>query len=219
MRFRFDLDQEGNISTWFASSLLLLAAGILLAIASASRRRRAPSLPWFLLFLLFLLLSADEVSQLHEMLGGRSGSPGTMLLKHLGLVGNTYFYFDWILAVGLLVLGLAIICVPLLLYVPVRTALLLTAAAGFFVTGALGFEALSAAEVFVHGSSMVYHRIIVAEEAAEGAGTLLGIYALHTYLQALTDGKGHPAPEPGAVAWLLNRLRRLAKGSALGLED
>jgi hypothetical protein len=71
----FDLDGEANIPTWFSSAQLLLIALTLLASMFYHRRPERPSkLMLFSVSAVFVLLSADEVVQLHEGITGVLGS-------------------------------------------------------------------------------------------------------------------------------------------------
>ena len=61
-------DGEANLWAW-ASGLLLAAIGLsLAAIGFAVRNERASSVPYFLLAAVAVVLSADEIAQLHEEL-------------------------------------------------------------------------------------------------------------------------------------------------------
>ena len=59
----FDLDSEGNLPTWYSSTKLVAFAVLATAIYGAEAKR---SLPWLLVALLFLALSADETASMHE---------------------------------------------------------------------------------------------------------------------------------------------------------
>lgn len=66
----FDLDGEGSLAAWFSSTLLFLSFQTSLLIAYA-RRNSADALPhesriWSLSSLVWLLMSIDELSSLHE---------------------------------------------------------------------------------------------------------------------------------------------------------
>jgi hypothetical protein len=186
MRLRFDLDRENNVPTWYSSALLLVAAIVLAVVGIAVKRRGSWLWPhWFVLSAVFVVLSVDETVRLHELMGGREGTPGTALLKEFGLVGNVHFYFDWILAGAAFVVILAVLCVPLLVRLPWHILAMLTVAVGVYLAGVIGLEAVSAAEVFEKGETWRYHEIIVVEEALEGAGMILGLFGLLTYVRWL----------------------------------
>jgi hypothetical protein len=165
----------------------LLCSASLFAIGSTrSERRRGSSLQWYILALTCALLSLDEIAGFHEMMGGRSGSPGTALLQELGLVGNAYFYFDWVLAAGALVVLLALLYLPLFARLPRTTMLLLGLGALSYVAGALGAESLSSEEAYTIGdASLRYHVIAGAEELLESTGVLLALTAFLFYLRYL----------------------------------
>ena len=211
IRQRFDPDQERSVPTWFSSMLLMLCSATLFGIAgSRSKRRRGLALQWYLLALVCALLSVDEIAGFHEMVGGRQGSPGTALLWKFGLVGNVYFYFDWILAAGVLVIILTLLYLPLFVRLPGRTMLLLGAGALIYVAGALGLEAISSAEAYTEGSAGVRYNIIVgAEEFLESAGVLLAIAGLLFYLRDLRAATDFAPAAPVAHTVIAPRGPRL----------
>lgn len=68
---RFDLDQEGNVPTWFSTILLYSIAGISYLILVNVQRTddcRKETLFWGMLCAAFLFLSFDEAAQIHELL-------------------------------------------------------------------------------------------------------------------------------------------------------
>lgn len=67
----FDLDGEGNLPSWFASSALLACAALLHLLGRDARERGEPhAWGWSGLGWLFVALSADESAQLHERVAG-----------------------------------------------------------------------------------------------------------------------------------------------------
>lgn len=70
LRF-FDVNSEGNLPSWYSSTQLLLL-GILLAIFAWHNFKKNLIASWLLCFLagLFLFLSLDEASEIHERIGG-----------------------------------------------------------------------------------------------------------------------------------------------------
>ena len=80
----FSLSAEGNVPTWFASSLLLACAVLAGSIAtqlgaSAPWRRH-----WWGIAIALGWVSLDEVAGLHEHLGGHLDTGGVL-------------YFDWVI--------------------------------------------------------------------------------------------------------------------------
>jgi hypothetical protein len=186
---RFDLNAEGNVPTWYASSLLLLAAA-LAGYASLACARGADSPPgprrfnpwrwpahrhWLMACLLLLLMSLDEAAELHEK----------SILPLRKLVGsNPWLYYPWVLPAVLLVLTVMAASLRFLARLPGRTGLLLVASALAYVAGALGMETLGGWYDSLHGQqNLTYALFAAAEETLEMAGVVLFIYAMLDHLK------------------------------------
>jgi hypothetical protein len=93
-----DLNGEANLPTWFSSMQWAAAAGLLAFVFLRRHERRAAAVFATLgVSLLFLLLSVDEVAQIHEKLSiGISGKLGA---------GQGRFKGMWLPALGLPVLA------------------------------------------------------------------------------------------------------------------
>ena len=64
----FHCGQEGNVTTWFSSMLLLVSAALLALIAAGKRKLGQPYTGhWAGLALIFLYLSLDEAARIHEL--------------------------------------------------------------------------------------------------------------------------------------------------------
>ena len=174
----FNVNREGNIPTWFASTMLLACAVLLVLIALAVRRQRGRyGRHWRGLALIFLYLTVDEAAAIHEKLT-------IPLQESLGASG--YVYFAWVL-VGLpfaVVVGL--LYVRFLLHLPGRTRTLFLIAGALYVGAALGIEAIGANRWFADdGTSLAYSAIGTVEELFEMLGVVVFIYALMEHLRSL----------------------------------
>lgn len=195
IRYRFDLDAESNIPTWYQAALLGLIAGVLFSTATVAKRSRAGHvLHWRGLAVTFVVLSLDEVAQLHELLGGRQDAPGSRLTDLFGL--RDLVYFDWVAAGVAFVLILGVLLLPLFLRLPRRTLVLLTTAAGLYLLGAVGFETLAGDYGRdLTGDPMTYSLIVAAEEGLEGLGSVIAIYGFLAYKSTLEGAAMNPAPD------------------------
>lgn len=138
----FDLRLEGNVPTWYSSLLLALNAITLALITRLVERRREA---WSLGAGMFLLLSADEVAQVHERL-----APG------------------WVVAGGLaFALSMAWIAAD----VAPATRRRLAAALLFYLAGAAGIDAVS--PLLFDGAGIVSGLLILFEEGLEMIGAVL----------------------------------------------
>ncbi|HVK71731.1 MAG TPA: hypothetical protein VM734_00365 [Kofleriaceae bacterium] len=123
------LSYEQNLPTWYASSLLLACAALLAAIADdAGARRRRFHRHWWVLAAGFAAMSLDEVSELHERLGGLIAPASDVL------------YFDWVIPAGVAVAAIAIAFVPFLRALPPRRRRDVLLAAALYLGGALAME-------------------------------------------------------------------------------
>jgi hypothetical protein len=178
----FNLDREGNFPTYFSGLMLLFAALLLAAIAQSAKRRGQRFIRhWQALAVTFLLLSVDEVTSLHEMIGEPAA-------RVAGVTGAARPYF-WMAPAMLLVLGLALSYVYFLLHVPSRYRRLFLLSGAMYVGGAIGFEIVSAWYQIKYGEPGFLHAMIfTVEEALEMCGVLLFIYALLHYLRQHVPG-------------------------------
>ena len=171
----FDTDLEGNVPSWYSSSLLLAASGMALLCrhADGDRRRRAY---WGGLTAIFLYMSLDEAARLHEQIGNLtallSGRAGMLL-------------FPWVLPFGILALVVGALYLRFLFRLPVHTAATFVAAGALYVGGALGMEIVQALYVGSGGlsQSRTGQLVSTAEEFMEMGGASLFIYGAHGYLR------------------------------------
>jgi hypothetical protein len=169
------VDGEANIPAWFSGALLLFAALLLGAIASAERRAGGQAALWTLLAVVFVLLSLDEVAQLHEL----SIRP---LRDHFHATG--LLYYTWVVPAGLAATAVAVGYSGFLVSLPGRSRWLFLLSGAIYVGGALGVEALSGRQASLHGEhSLGYHLIVTVEELLEMSGVVVFIYALLDYMR------------------------------------
>jgi hypothetical protein len=169
---KLSLSFEGNLPTWWSSSLLLacaIAAGsIAAALAGAPWRRH-----WWALAIGFGYASLDEAAELHEHLGG-----------HLELGG--ILYFDWVIPALAILAVLAAVFLPFVraLPSPVRTRLVV--AGVIYVAGALVMELpLGWWTERAGPDSFGYAMIDWFEETLEMLGASLGLAALVDHRRGL----------------------------------
>jgi hypothetical protein len=161
------LSYEQNLPTWYASSLLLVCALLLVAIGRDARRRdRRFAIAWFALGTGFAVMSLDEASELHEQLYGV-------------VDGGDLVYFDWIIPAGAAVLLLAIAFVPFLRTLPSRRRRDFVVAGALYLGGAVVMELPLGWWTAAHGTdSAGYALIDWIEESMELAGASWFLLAL-----------------------------------------
>jgi hypothetical protein len=169
----FDLDTEGNIPTWYSSTLLLLCSGLMFLIANlqdvTSQQRY-----WLGLAIVFLILSLDEAAAIHEHLNG----PVRSLLN-----SEDYLYFAWVIP-GIFFVGLlGVIYWRFLLEFPAKLRNFSIVAAIMYITGAIGFEIPGSYFYRASGlNSYTFIAVSTIEELLEMGGIILFIYVLLTIL-------------------------------------
>ncbi|RPJ70541.1 MAG: hypothetical protein EHM24_15250 [Acidobacteria bacterium] len=175
----FDVDGEMNLPTWYSAATLLLAAALLAIIGRVhSVRRDGDARYWFGLAVLFLCVSTDEASFIHELL-----NPALRQTRFLPAL----LFSGWVIP------GMALTVVVATLYAgfvrrlspAVRRWFVL--AAILYLGGALGVEMASAAHAFHYGrANLAYAVWTTVEEALEMAGVAVFVYALLRQLE--TEG-------------------------------
>lgn len=171
-----NLSREGNIPTWYQAAALLACASAAGAIAAAAFRAGGHlAANWTLLALLFVYLSADEASAIHEL----SVKP---LRSALGATG--ILYYPWVLVGALAVLLGAAGSRNFLAQLPRPTRRACILGAAVFVGGALGVEALSGLYAEAHGrDNLGYGLITTVEEGLEMIGVLIVLRGLLAHLR------------------------------------
>ncbi|MGI9271313.1 MAG: hypothetical protein ACR2QT_06020 [Woeseiaceae bacterium] len=131
--------------------------------------------------LVFLFLSADEASQIHEKLD----------VLHTILEIETATTFLWTLPYSIIVLVLAIVYFRFLTRLPIPTKRLFVLSAIVFLSGAVGLELLAAALRQMQFDRFVSITVVL-EEMLEMIGAAIFVYALVRHLAdyGLTSDSG-----------------------------
>src|SRR5690349_21936582 len=167
----FDLNAEANFASWFEALPLLLASLATLGLTvhyRAQRDRLAGR--WGALSALFLLMSIDELAQLHDLFTGP-------LRRRLDLDFGI-FYFTWLLPAVAFLGFCAWYFVPLIRSLPRAVQGRLVAATLVYFGGAVLVEMVSGFVAEGGRRSAPYLAVITVEEACEIGGILLGLGVL-----------------------------------------
>jgi hypothetical protein len=160
---KLSLSYEGNLPTWFSSSLLLACAVAAGAIASL---RPPMHRPWWFIALLAGWMSLDEAAEMHEHLGGHIGTNGLL-------------YYDWVIPAAVIVVALVIAFVPFIRALATTTRRRLVIAGAVYVGGALVMELPLGWWTEQHGTDgFGYALIDWIEETMEMVGAVLALSAL-----------------------------------------
>lgn len=173
----FNLNEERNIPTLYSTTLLLLAAVLLMRIAVLKQRDRYHH-HWMGLSILFFYLSVDEATSIHEEM--------EQARDFLSLGTGNFLYKDaWV------VIGIVFVAMIGLLYsrfiwaLPKPTRIQFLLAAAIYILGALGMEIVGGYWRFSHGSAVIYDVVLITlEELLEMLGIVLFIYTLSQVLDS-----------------------------------
>ena len=184
----FGLDAEMGLPAWFSGLLLFLCAQALWLLSDVSRdgSRRRWARHERVLSLVFLYLSLDEISGIHE----QTIHP---LRQALDLDGP--LFFAWVVLFVPLTLLLGLFFVGYVRALPRAAAVLMVLSGVVYVGGAAGVEMLGSV-LYVTGDidSLTYAVVVMFEEGMEMAGALLFLSTV-TWLRRRQAG----TPTPGSV--------------------
>jgi len=161
-----DLNDESSVGTWYSSVLLLTVAGV--ALLHAGQAVSSRRLKWGILGAVFVFLSIDEATSIHEA--------GDSLHDFLGIETATTFL--WTVPYAIAVLFLAAGFYRFFLSLPRRTRKLFVLSAAIYLGGALGLELVAALSREFDLDSLVENVLIPIEEGMEMLGASVFIYTL-----------------------------------------
>ncbi|WP_319370801.1 hypothetical protein [uncultured Ilyobacter sp.] len=172
----FDFDSENNIPTYFSSFILLFSAILLKIIALFEKKNRNPfSCYWSFLSVVFLFLSIDEASSIHELFI-------LPLREEFNLSG--IFYYSWIILGIIFVLILLIFYYRFLFDLPKETRNNFIVAGAVYLMGAIVFEMIGGYYIDLNpGKELVYSVITSFEESLEMIGIIIFINSLLRYIE------------------------------------
>lgn len=170
-----DLDSEKSLTTWF-SAVQLLAIGALLLLAARNNRQQAclSNFPLNVAGVIFIWLSADEDTQLHENL--------TYMARHFGLSEISFVGENgaWLIAyavLGLLGLAFAMKHVKALWRHFNPVAVIGLAGVAVYILGAAGFEIASFPLRNSEATRTLHLLTVLFEEFFEMVGVSIILYA------------------------------------------
>jgi hypothetical protein len=182
----FDLDQEWNVPSIYQSATLLLCAFLLARIAAAQRALGGnhPA-HWWGLSLIFVFLSIDELTSIHE----RAGPP---LRASFPSAATGFLYHAWVVPAGVLLVVFGLTYWRFLADLPTRTRILFVVAGCIYVSGAMGMEMVGGVIETRYGeATLLYAAEATLEELMEMTGIVLFIYALMTESGNVTQSPNH----------------------------
>jgi len=172
----FSVNTESNIPTWFNATLLLLASLATFVIASIKRTARDRyRFEWAILACVFLLLSVDEASMIHEQF--------SRLFKDAPDVSG-WLHYKWLIPGSIVVLLLALTFLRFFLHLESRYKILFLASSALYIFGAFGGELFSGHFANAYGTKhFAYAAMTTGEELLEWLGVILMIFTLLKYIE------------------------------------
>jgi len=176
---RFNMNEETSVPTWFATILLLASSGLLWMTGTIKALAKDVfARYWKVLAVIFLVLSIDEGSSIHEIL---SVLVGTALGIQEGI-----FYYAWVIPVLFLLIVLGFWFFKFWQNLSLSIRWLVFWAGLLYIGGALGIEMLGSYYVTkLGGYDFNYFLLVAVEEGLEKLGLIVFIYALIKYLARL----------------------------------
>ncbi len=170
----FNFNTESNIPTFYSSVALLIVSILLSIIALAHKRLDSSYFHWLGLAVIFLFLSFDEITVVHEGLI----APVRQSLNTTGLLYNA-----WVILYGIALMVFAITYLKFLMSLPKKIMILFVVSGTTYVAGVIGFELLGGWLVQLHGSNnMTFSILYTCEEFFEMFGIVIFIYTLLLYM-------------------------------------
>jgi len=190
----FDLNEEGTVSAWF-SSMLLLSASALLGIIALARRELRFGRHWRWLAGIFLYLSLDEALSIHE----------EIKLARAVLDESNFLYGDaWVFVGAAFVAVVALSYRRFLLMLPSQIRVWMLTAGGLYVAGAVGMEIVGGYFDSLWGrETLIRVAAITIEEGLEMVGVICFIHSLLLCWREWNIGlrfQGSREDEPSATA-------------------
>lgn len=169
----FDFNLEMNVPTFFSALLLILCSFLLFLISKSERFIHKKYVAWYGLSAVFLFLSIDEMTSIHELLISTTKAQ----LNVSGL-----FFFAWVIPYGIAVIILMVVYYKFFIRLPRRTMRLFFLSAFLFISGALVIEMPEGWVAEKYGFyDPLFYLLYTCEEFLEMLGLLVFIYALTSY--------------------------------------
>ncbi len=166
-----NFDSEKSIPTWW-SFLLLVAVSLVVLLNGAAEPNRKWKPHWLLLFAIFIFLSIDEFSGIHE--------------RVVRVLGSHHFTgilrFSWVIPYTGLCLMVGALYARFLLALPAGIRWRVVVAGGLYIIAAIGMEMVGGYCLTI-GSPTCYRLEVVAEESGEIVGATLFFLAMVLLLQ------------------------------------
>lgn len=170
-----NLDAESTAISWYASAVLGFAAVLLWTAGRLSSHLPVRArYGWYVLALAFVLLSLDEVAQVHETMNAVG--------RHLG-VSTDLVLFRWVLVAIPAIFVLGAVLIPFLWHLERRTLVSFILSGVVFVSGAVGMEIVGGSILQDEGAGRSYMTAVVVEEGMEILGATMFVGSILAHLR------------------------------------
>ncbi len=170
----FYLDNEMNVPSFFSATLLLICFILTAIISFNYKQDKAKNRYWLGLAMVFLFLSCDEISAIHEHF--------TNLFRVL-LNTSGYLWYAWVIPYGIFLILMLALYLKFFLKLPTRTKKYILLSGCIFLLGSIGIEMITANIDFLRGEeNAAYYSLMTLEETFEMFGVSLFIYTLLLYI-------------------------------------
>lgn len=166
---RFGMDEEVSAPTWYAASLLLAISFFMWLMGLAVKETAWKSRMWQGLAVVFLLLSIDEGSSIHEVISDP--------IREILNIDSGFLYFAWVVPAFVLVGGFLVWVARLWISLPTTVKTLMAMGLTIYVGGAVGVELLEARYFTERGVDFGYTLLVAIEESMELVGLILILYS------------------------------------------
>lgn len=170
----FNFDGESNLPTYY-SGITLLFSSLMLFIIAIKFKNTDQYYYWLGLSLIFVFISFDELSQIHERI--------SFLLQNL-LHTSGILFFAWIIPYSLLLFIVGVLYIKFLFRLPKETLKLFIISTLIFIGGVLSLEMVEGYFADLYGYDTIFHHVATTlEELLEMIGVAVFIYALLDYIK------------------------------------
>ena len=170
----FDLRQEGNFPTFYSVLLLFTSSILLFGISIRQKNSESPTVLWLILGVIFVFLSLDEMTEIHETIDH------SFLRVKFNFSG--YLINAWVVPYSIAVFFIFLIYLKFIFKLPRRIAILFVISGAIYVLGAIGFEMIGGRQYELHGRGIIVISLGTVEEFLEILGISIFIYSLILYI-------------------------------------
>lgn len=176
----FAVGRDTSIPTWYAAVTLLICSLLLWVISWIKQKTDGAYIfQWRVLSGIFLILSIDEVSAIHEWIGKRL----ILIPKSFKLATGGFLNYDWVVFGMFFVLAFLAFYLRFIFDLPKYTKWMFLLSGFIFVGGSIGIEMINARTHLFYGANNIeYQLATTVEELFEMLGIAIFIYALLKYM-------------------------------------